>query len=463
MRARGWLPAGRPEFSLTRGIVSKARANGETSWASVDNVLMHDATINPGNSGGPLVTSDGKVVGVNYAGNANANQYFAITQAEAQSVIEQLRENTDVTSLGINGQAVKSDDGTISGIWVSRSNPALRRIRRVLRLATSSPTWKISSSRPMAPWPTTATSCARTAPSDTLNISVLRFADKTMMEGQVNGRKLEVSFSFAQELGSEVGQTGGTTGEADYSEYVKVTDDTGSIEIEIPAEWAQTDGSTWETNWGDISISAPAITAAADLDKYNNGWSELGVLCRSSDMGRTGRIVQLVEGVRNWYKNDCRRDSAEDYKDNLYEGRYELWKNCGPEKSYAFVLSARPIEHKTSFLILLELRITKDADLKALDQQDARDRRRADAIGGERERLELLTRVWRGVDEKPWPVAPLDGQRGLGAAGSRAHTVARGRADVSQWQFHCGKPPPAAEPRTRTRTGAASDSYRWYR
>src|SRR5215207_6314705 len=26
---------------------------------------------------------------------------------------------------------------------------------------------------------------------------------------------------------------------------------------------------------------------------------------------------------------------------------------------------------------------------------------------------------------------------------------------MPQWQFHCGKPPPAAEPRTRTRTGPA--------
>ncbi|MEI2690512.1 MAG: serine protease [Anaerolineae bacterium] len=63
------FPLGDPEFTLTRGIVSKARADGETDWASVDSVLEHDASINPGNSGGPLITGDGKVIGVNYAGN----------------------------------------------------------------------------------------------------------------------------------------------------------------------------------------------------------------------------------------------------------------------------------------------------------------------------------------------------------------------------------------------------------
>src|SRR5919198_2001604 len=34
----------------------------------------------------------------------------------------------------------------------------------------------------------------------------------------------------------------------------------------------------------------------------------------------------------------------------------------------------------------------------------------------------------------------------------RARTPARAASHVPQWQFHCGNPPPAAEPRTRTRT-----------
>ena len=78
-------------------------------------------------------------------------------------------------------------------------------------------------------------------------------------------------------------------------------------------------------------------------------------------------------------------------------------------------------------------------------QQHAGDRRRADAVAcGARERLELLTRVGRGVDEKPWPLAPADRERRLRAG--RARTPARAASHVSQWQFHCGKPPPAAEP-----------------
>src|SRR3972149_6142338 len=69
---------GDPEFNLTKGIVSKENADGETNWASVDHVLGHDATINPGNSGGPLIDANGKVVGVNYSRRDAVNQHFAI-------------------------------------------------------------------------------------------------------------------------------------------------------------------------------------------------------------------------------------------------------------------------------------------------------------------------------------------------------------------------------------------------
>jgi len=99
------FPLGDPEFTLTRGIVSKADADGETGWASIDSVIEHDAAIQPGNSGGPLVTADGQVAGVNYAGGSptNTEQFFAIAPAVARPIVEQLRNEEDVHSIGVNG------------------------------------------------------------------------------------------------------------------------------------------------------------------------------------------------------------------------------------------------------------------------------------------------------------------------------------------------------------------------
>ena len=362
------FPLGDPEFTLTRGIISKAQANGKTNWASVNNVLEHDATINPGNSGGPLVTADGKVVGINYAGNSSTQQYFAITPKEASAVLKQLRDGSDVTSLGINGQAVRAEDGSISGIWVSSvksGTPADKTGIKAGDILTQLENVVLATDGSMADYCSILRSHK---PTDTLNVSILRFADKTVLEGQINGRPLAVSMSFAQELGSEVSQGTGTATGSTYSEYVKVTDDSGAITVEVPAEWAQIDGAQWETTWGSLNITAPSIAASANIDQYLNSWDKSGVFfAASSDMGRTGGYMQLLEGIQGWYNKDCRLNSSSKYADDLYEGQYQLWKDCGPNKTYSLVLTARPKENKTAFLILIDMRITNDADLDALD------------------------------------------------------------------------------------------------
>jgi S1-C subfamily serine protease len=110
-------PLGDPEFTQHKGSVSKKSASIITNWADVDNVIEHDALINPGNSGGPLVTADGKVVGVNYSSLKSAQQYYAITNKEAKPILDDLIAGKDVLSIGVNGEAFQLDSG-LSGIWV---------------------------------------------------------------------------------------------------------------------------------------------------------------------------------------------------------------------------------------------------------------------------------------------------------------------------------------------------------
>ena len=109
-----------PEYNLTKGIISKVNADGETSWSSMSYIYGHDAKINPGNSGGPLVTTDGKVVGVNYMTVASYDQQFAIPAEQAIPIVNRLRERENVASLGMDGFAIVfGPNQEYPGIWVN--------------------------------------------------------------------------------------------------------------------------------------------------------------------------------------------------------------------------------------------------------------------------------------------------------------------------------------------------------
>ena len=90
--------------TVTKGIIS----NTNRFFKGSDNIdghetgyfntwLQTDAAINPGNSGGPLVTADGKVVGINTRAYLGAsNLAFAVPAATARSVMESLLRDPEI-------------------------------------------------------------------------------------------------------------------------------------------------------------------------------------------------------------------------------------------------------------------------------------------------------------------------------------------------------------------------------
>ncbi|MES2691852.1 MAG: trypsin-like peptidase domain-containing protein, partial [Verrucomicrobiota bacterium] len=91
--------------TVTRGIVSNknryfedARAINGYETGAFNTWLQTDAAINPGNSGGPLVTTDGKVVGISSRGYMGANNLgFAIPATTAKTVMDRLVRDGAVT------------------------------------------------------------------------------------------------------------------------------------------------------------------------------------------------------------------------------------------------------------------------------------------------------------------------------------------------------------------------------
>lgn len=96
--------------SVTRGIIS-GLGRSDLNLATYENFIQTDAAINPGNSGGPLVSLDGKVLGISTAqgleSNGDLGIYFAIPSSLVSQVVEGILKDGEVVRgwLGVQVQS----------------------------------------------------------------------------------------------------------------------------------------------------------------------------------------------------------------------------------------------------------------------------------------------------------------------------------------------------------------------
>jgi serine protease Do len=365
-------PLGDPEFTLTKGIVSKEKANGDTSWASVDSVIEHTSTINPGNSGGPLVDPSAKVVGINYAGSSSTNQYFAIDRGTALPVIDQLKTGKDVDSIGINGEAVSSEDGSLTGIWVSSvksGSPADKTGVKAGDILTTLENLSLATDGTMKDY----CDILRTHNSgDTLAMQVLRWDTQEVLEGQLNGRPLEVSYVFgstgtAVPSATDTGTSLPANCEASTtSGFIKCMDDTGKIEVEVPDYWTDVNGGSWSYNNQDIG---EGISAAPSLSDYEQNYDAEGMFFgASATFAQIGGYVEFLDYYAAPYKEDCTLVGRYDYNDGVYRGKYDLYTDClGSTGFDTYLLSAVDIVDQYSKIIWVEITINS-ADTYIVNQ-----------------------------------------------------------------------------------------------
>ncbi|MCK5794889.1 MAG: trypsin-like peptidase domain-containing protein [Anaerolineales bacterium] len=381
------FPLGDPEFTLTKGIVSKEQANGESSWSSVNQVIEHDATINPGNSGGPLVTSDGQVVGVNYASYAEAGQFFAIGRDTTLPIIDKFKQGDDVDSLGINAYAVSNPDGSLTGIWVSSVKSGSAADDAGIKpgdLVTTLEGLNLAEDGSMA----TYCDIIRTQGDENpLGMEIVRFDTGETLEGQFNGRTLSVTGSFSSAGNTNNANNANSSNTDDpisnpgqfsspniievYDDgYMAITDDYEALYVEIPSNWTQINGEVWSDYWGDLYFEAADVAAAPDLDEYFSRYDYPGIrFSASEDWGAIGGYIQLLEGIRYIYEDNCTWEWRETYEDPVYEGAYEYW-DCGRDAD-VIVIGVRPIAAPTAYLVLVQVQVSSinaDFDLEIIDR-----------------------------------------------------------------------------------------------
>jgi len=355
------------QYTLTKGIISKTHEIGDMTWASLEYAYLHDARIRGGNSGGPLITPEGKVVGINYAGENVKDTNLAIPAELARPVVQQLSQGQPYRWLGINGEAIVTEDGAFSGIWVASvesGSPADRVGIQPADILMEIENIVVSLNGTMKEY---CEILASHGPNDPIKVKVLRLQTGEILAGTLNtDQKLAVAGTL--DLGDGTaggGQTGGQGGGAAAADgdYVLVTDNTQAIGVKVPAAWAaDVDGSLWETTWTlndgkSYDVLAASVIAAPDVTAFNalNGPGVWVVASR--DLGRIGGYAQLLSGTQTWFSGCTLADSG-DYEDQVYEGAYNLWERCGDSgRISSVVVAARPKQNPTAFLMLVVINV----------------------------------------------------------------------------------------------------------
>jgi serine protease Do len=343
------FPLGDPNFTLTKGIISKADVPQEDSWASLDHVIEHDARIRGGNSGGPLVTEEGRVVGVNYAGNDELDYNFAIHRDQVLPVLEDLIAGKPVLSLGLNLTALRpNEQGQPLGIWVSSlkaGSPADKAGIEPGDVIVSLAGVTLAGAGTLEEY----CQVLRTQGEDaTMDIEVYRPSDDGFYEGQVNGDPIEL--------------TGGSTpvpvpDPVDVGNFVFVSDDTGSVEVSVPETWSQVDGATVTDGAGNQFAQ---VIASPDLAGYGQSWNVPGVAVSASPALVGTNMDDALANFTQGAQADCTLDNTGDYDDGLYIGKFAYFTGCaGSNTDYVTVVA---VDANNTHFIVVSVQMVSEAD-----------------------------------------------------------------------------------------------------
>jgi len=279
-------PLGDPEYTQHQGTISKRSSKPALSKTDVSEAFEHDAIVNPGSSGGPLVTEDGKVVGINYASDKSTSQSWAITYKEVKSILEELKEGNDVLSLGINGETWLFEDGS-SGMWVysvASGSVADRAGLKAGDFVMELEGIQLGKKGNMSEY----CGILRSKGLDsTIAVKVYRLKTDEILEGQFNGRELTVTSGgggTTQTTNQNETQQNAEGGE--WIEFVAAGDKSKSfvsmsgntLVFELPSP------ETYSYTFLDGPVYGDAVVTAT-VKMIKGGTNAVAVVCRASDAG----------------------------------------------------------------------------------------------------------------------------------------------------------------------------------
>lgn len=180
--------------------------------------------------------------------------------------------------------------------------------------------------------------------------------DESAIEGDDQRAAIEDFMnSVQQDTGVE------DTGEA-YT-YVSISDDTGQLTVDAPAEWSDVDGRVATLG----TLTLPDVRASTDLEAYNNTFDVPGFQFTATSDSSTGDPRAVLNEYTVRFSQACNPEDVQSYSDPLYTGVSQVFGDCGSSGA-AFVWTAvQPIDTSDGdYIAVVGVQILSDADIEAL-------------------------------------------------------------------------------------------------
>jgi serine protease Do len=353
------FPLGEPEFTLTGGIVSRARGVIAEDWAAVQKSFEHDANILGGSSGGPVITAEGRVVGVNYATSDESRRSIGISRDEILPILDTLRAGRPVTALGIDGTAVTSDDE--NGIWVQAvraDSPAAKAGLQAGDIITELDGQALAQDATMAEY---CDVLRDHEPDDRLTFTIDRPDSGEQLSAEFNGSPLEPGFAFATTVaGDELSDAA----VPDFITYQSAFDDDLQVTFEAPPDWQAVEDHAWRFGGQEVGSG---VLATTDVDAFRGGWVTPGVYVGASHtLGAATSVEAILDADRPTFLKSCTLAGRETFQRGGFEGAYDLWERCGATDSRFLTIAGT--HESGSPMIYLQFQSPEPTDLFALDR-----------------------------------------------------------------------------------------------
>ncbi len=201
-------------------------------------------------------------------------------------------------------------------------------------------------------------------PGDVLGIEVLRLSSQELLVGQVRGRELEATYSFANALGNRVASLPVAADDTPYVGYEAVLDQTNALRIAVPVEWAERDTSpaTFESGTFASIIASPDLIGFADTGSVPGVWF-------AGASGRPDALDQLdvaLDSVKPQFEALCGAFvTQEAYDDIKYVGRYVAYQNCAGGSNLLVLVVAASKDRDLGAFVIVAVNLLSQRDLEA--------------------------------------------------------------------------------------------------